>query len=242
MGGRPPAQLAADPPPVPDPLTVLAALPRPLSVWSADGICGQLRDALGREAGALAAAVEQLRAALEEEADRCSAARAPPPSVADLQATVDALQTAVGERAALQRGAQPEAPCKRKPAAQPRPPLPPAVARRPVKPLVPAPQPRDNQQVPEAEGCTSSLDRQRGVSQPPGGNIERGPGAAGAPPHTPSTAPRCGHLPAVPRVGGRSSKLPASCALPPLRVAQATQQAALPGDAALVRAGCRGAR
>ncbi|GBF89536.1 hypothetical protein Rsub_02254 [Raphidocelis subcapitata] len=240
--------------PPPDPLAVLALLPRPLSVWSADGVCGRLRDALAREAAALAAAVARLRGALEEEADRCSAARMPPPSVADLQATVDALHAAAGEQAAAaQRRPQPEAPCACAAAAgPPRPALPPPVpAGRPLaKPRPPAPQPCDSQQASEAEGCGRGPRRQRLLAAQPvmSGRQERGPSTAvAAPPSPPPAAHRCGRLPAVQGASGQRSEKPAGCALPPLQAARAASQgsraaAVLGGGAAISGAGRPGAR
>ncbi len=85
-----------------------AVVARLLSVWSEDGAaCDQLRAALRREAEVLAETVSELLVALEGEVDQHSAARCPPPTVAELQLTSHALQAAVRQQAALARLQQP---------------------------------------------------------------------------------------------------------------------------------------
>jgi hypothetical protein len=82
----------------------VAALQQPLSVLTVEAVSGQLRAALEFEADALAVAVEALRTALEEEVDAHSAARAPPPSVLDLQAASSSLRAMVGVQLGLSVG------------------------------------------------------------------------------------------------------------------------------------------
>jgi len=95
LGGEPIQPLQS-----PDTFSVVSSLGRPISVWNIDALRDQLRTALGGEAAALAAAIAQLRAALEEQVDQHSATRAKPPGLGDLQATSSSLQAAVADQAA----------------------------------------------------------------------------------------------------------------------------------------------